>query len=56
MTTFNAPHMDYAALSPLIALTAGLCVVLLGRRRPSRCAAATPALTLVDAGRDGRAR
>jgi NADH-quinone oxidoreductase subunit N len=26
---FHAPDMDYAALSPLIALTAGLCVVLL---------------------------
>jgi NADH-quinone oxidoreductase subunit N len=29
MSTFNAPEMDYAALSPVIALTAGLCVVLL---------------------------
>jgi len=29
MTSFNAPDMDYAALSPIIALTAGLCVVLL---------------------------
>jgi NADH-quinone oxidoreductase subunit N len=27
--TFNAPEIDYAALSPVIALTAGLCVVLL---------------------------
>src|SRR5829696_1864849 len=27
--TFNAPHIDYAGLSPVIALTAGLCVVLL---------------------------
>jgi NADH-quinone oxidoreductase subunit N len=27
--TFNAPDMDYAGLSPIIALTAGLCVVLL---------------------------
>jgi NADH-quinone oxidoreductase subunit N len=26
---FNAPHIDYAGLSPVIALTAGLCVVLL---------------------------
>ncbi|HEX7246366.1 MAG TPA: NADH-quinone oxidoreductase subunit N, partial [Solirubrobacterales bacterium] len=26
---FNAPHIDYAALSPILALTAGLCVVLL---------------------------
>jgi NADH-quinone oxidoreductase subunit N len=29
MSTFNAPEMDYAALSPVIALTAGICVVLL---------------------------
>ena len=29
MSTFNAPEIDYAALSPVIALTAGLCVVLL---------------------------
>ena len=27
--TFHAPEMDYAALSPLIALTVGICVVLL---------------------------
>jgi NADH-quinone oxidoreductase subunit N len=27
--TFNAPEIDYAGLSPIIALTAGLCVVLL---------------------------
>jgi NADH-quinone oxidoreductase subunit N len=27
--TFNAPHIDYAGLSPVIALTAGLCIVLL---------------------------
>jgi len=26
---FNAPHIDYAALSPVIALTVGLCVVLM---------------------------
>src|SRR3954447_4499618 len=26
---FNAPHIDYAGLSPVIALTAGLCVVLM---------------------------
>ncbi len=26
---FNAPHLDYAGLSPVIALTAGICVVLL---------------------------
>jgi NADH-quinone oxidoreductase subunit N len=27
--TFDAPHIDYAGMSPVIALTAGLCVVLL---------------------------
>jgi NADH-quinone oxidoreductase subunit N len=27
--TFNAPDIDYAGLSPVIALTAGLCVVLM---------------------------
>jgi NADH-quinone oxidoreductase subunit N len=27
--TFDAPHIDYAGLSPVIALTAGVCVVLL---------------------------
>src|SRR5262245_29430906 len=27
--SFNAPHIDYAGLSPVIALTAGLCIVLL---------------------------
>src|SRR5512144_2466247 len=27
--SFNAPHVDYAGLSPVIALTAGLCIVLL---------------------------
>src|SRR5215218_3002273 len=29
MTEFNAPHVDYAGLSPVIALTAGLCIVLM---------------------------
>ncbi len=28
--TFTAPHIDYAGISPLIALTAGICAVLLG--------------------------
>jgi len=27
--SFHAPHIDYAALSPVLALTVGLCVVLL---------------------------
>jgi NADH-quinone oxidoreductase subunit N len=26
---FNAPHIDYAALSPIIALTAAICIVLM---------------------------
>jgi NADH-quinone oxidoreductase subunit N len=43
---FNAPHIDYAALSPVLALTVGLCVVLLsGVFRPLRRTA--PALTIV---------
>ncbi|HEX5894304.1 MAG TPA: proton-conducting transporter membrane subunit, partial [Solirubrobacterales bacterium] len=29
MTEFNAPDIDYAGLSPVIALTAGICVVLM---------------------------
>ena len=29
LADFNAPHIDYGALAPVIALTAGLCVVLL---------------------------
>lgn len=31
---FHAPHIDYAALSPVLALTAGLCVVLLSAVLP----------------------
>lgn len=43
---FHAPDMDYAALSPVLALTAGLCVVLLsGVFKPLRRTA--PGLTLV---------
>lgn len=43
---FNAPHIDYAALSPVLALTVGLCVVLLsGVFKPLK--RATPGLTLV---------
>ncbi|HXR31969.1 MAG TPA: NADH-quinone oxidoreductase subunit N [Solirubrobacterales bacterium] len=44
--TFNAPHIDYAALSPVLALTVGLCVVLLTAvfRAVRRTA---PALTLL---------
>jgi NADH-quinone oxidoreductase subunit N len=44
--SFQAPHLDYAGLSPVIALTAGACVVLLtavfDRTRRS-----APALTLL---------
>jgi NADH-quinone oxidoreductase subunit N len=29
VTDFNSPHVDYAGLSPVIALTVGICVVLL---------------------------
>ncbi len=29
IAAFNAPHIDYGALAPVIALTAGICVVLL---------------------------
>jgi NADH-quinone oxidoreductase subunit N len=43
---FNAPHIDYAGISPIIALTVGLCVVLLsGVFKPFRRTA--PALTLL---------
>jgi NADH-quinone oxidoreductase subunit N len=46
--TFNAPHIDYAGLSPVIALTAGLCVVLLTAviRPLRRSAAGLTMLTL----------
>ena len=30
--TFTAPHIDYAGLSPVIALSAGIVAVLIGRR------------------------
>ena len=40
IAAFNAPHIDYGALAPVIALTAGVCVVLLaGVFRPTREAA-----------------
>jgi NADH-quinone oxidoreductase subunit N len=49
VSTFNAPEMDYAALSPLIALTVGLCVVLLaGVFKPLK--RAVPALAMVALG------
>ncbi|HWM56145.1 MAG TPA: NADH-quinone oxidoreductase subunit N [Solirubrobacterales bacterium] len=42
---FDAPHIDYAGLSPLIALTVGICVVLLSAVSPLRRSA--PGLTLL---------
>jgi NADH-quinone oxidoreductase subunit N len=43
---FNAPHIDYAALSPVLALTVGVCVVLLsGVFKPFK--RMVPALTLL---------
>ena len=54
-TDFNAPHIDYAGLSPVIALTVGLCVVLLSARLQAAAARPRPALTLLDPGGDRRA-
>src|SRR3954454_871480 len=46
---FNEPHIDYAGISPLIALTVGICVVLLSAVfKPFRRAA--PLLTLITLG------
>src|SRR6478609_8925182 len=46
---FHAPHIDYAALSPVLALTVGLCIVLLSAVfKPVRRAA--PGLTLLTLG------
>ncbi len=46
---FHAPHIDYAALSPVLALTVGLCVVLLSAVfKPLRRTA--PGLTLLTLG------
>jgi len=43
---FNAPHIDYAGISPIIALTVGICVVLLSAVfKPTRRLA--PGLTLL---------
>jgi NADH-quinone oxidoreductase subunit N len=43
---FNAPHIDYSGIAPLIALTAGLCLLLMAAVfRPLRRAA--PGLTLI---------
>jgi NADH-quinone oxidoreductase subunit N len=50
--TIRGPHIDWAALSPLIALTAGLCVVLLVglSRTPFVRAHVVPALALIALG------
>ena len=50
----KGPHIDWAALSPLIALTAGACIVLLVglRGRAFIRRGVVPFLTLVDARRD----
>jgi NADH-quinone oxidoreductase subunit N len=46
---FNEPHLDYAGISPLIALAAGICVVLLSAVfKPTRRWA--PLLTLITLG------
>jgi NADH-quinone oxidoreductase subunit N len=47
--TFNAPEIDYAGVSPIIALTAGICVVLLAGVF-ERLKAAVPFLTLITLG------
>ena len=49
MSTLNAPEIDYAALSPVIALTAGLCVVLLAGVFDA-IKRAVPALTMLTLG------
>jgi NADH-quinone oxidoreductase subunit N len=46
---FHAPHIDYAGLSPIIALTAGICVVLLAGSF-QRLRSAVPLLTLATLG------
>jgi NADH-quinone oxidoreductase subunit N len=50
--TIKGPHIDWAALSPLVALTAGVCVVLLAglARTPFVRAHVVPALTIVALG------
>jgi len=45
--TFNAPHVDYAGLSPVIALTAGLVVVLMAGLLPRAGRFSAAALTIL---------
>jgi NADH-quinone oxidoreductase subunit N len=47
--SFNAPEIDYAGISPIIALTAGICVVLIAGVF-DRVKAAVPLLTLTTLG------
>jgi NADH-quinone oxidoreductase subunit N len=50
--TFTAPHVDYAGLSPVIAITAGICAVLIGgvlSERHQRTVASTLSLTALAA-------
>ncbi|OLE37538.1 MAG: hypothetical protein AUG48_04200 [Actinobacteria bacterium 13_1_20CM_3_68_9] len=51
--SFRAPHIDYAGLSPVIALTAGICAVLicgvLTRRRQRAVVSAVSLVTLATA-------
>ena len=53
MNELNAPHIDYAGISPLIALTAGTCLTLLAGLLPRRAgrvlSVSTALLTLATA-------
>ena len=54
----KGPHIDWAAISPLVALTVGACLVLMaGLLRPAFVRTTlVPGLTIVTLGVDGRAR
>ena len=54
--TFTAPHIDYAGLSPVIALTAGICAVLVAGVLSERAASGVvvSALSLTTLGGRGR--
>ena len=54
----KGPHIDWAAISPLVALTVGACLVLMaGLLRPAFVRTTlVPGLTIADARRRGRAR
>ena len=53
---FNAPHIDYAGLSPVIALTAGLVVVLMVGLIPRLGRFTMAYLTIAVLADDGRPR